>query len=334
MAKRQASPTSIVESWTKVESRSESPEASQNQTKKPTVEPKKESKICARFIIPSKLAGQLIGKKGSHVNVLRDIYGVQIAIPDSATAERLCRIISKDLACLVDCIRDIVVKLGPDVCNMNNRLTEGQTEIRLLVNKNHCGGVIGAKGARIKELRETSGATINMHGECCPGSSDRILQVSGEPDSVVEVLSKVIAHIQTLEPASETSRYEPGVASNTTGVHYGGIRGDGTTHPNSRDHIQQSYSYHHMRKYGMMNPYFQAISSHNMYSNMPYYGYHYPYGPYPPMPYGYPVHHHQTAYHNPATEYKMVTPQTSPRLVGPQGDQSRRPGFGHGALSK
>jgi len=330
MAKRQAN----TEAWVQTPETDDVPNQLQN--KKPAIDQKKETsvKICARFIIPSKLAGQLIGKKGTHVNVLRDIYGVQIAIPDSATAERLCRIISKDLECLVECIRDIVVKLGPDVCNMNNRLTEGQTEIRLLVNKNHCGGVIGAKGARIKELRESSGAVINMHGECCPGSTDRILQVSGEPYAVVEVLGKVLGHIQTLEPASETSRYEPGVASNTTGVHYGGIKGDGTSHPNSRDHMHHR-AYHN--RYDMMNPYMAAMSPHAMYANNPYYAYQYPYGPYPPMPYQNPyMSMHPPAYQYPDNTYKALESQkrnsnvTSPRQMGPQGDQTKRAGFGHG----
>lgn len=324
MAKRQAN----TEAWVQTPETDDVP--NQVQKKKPAIDPKKETskKICARFIIPSKLAGQLIGKKGTHVNVLRDIYGVQIAIPDSATAERLCRIISKDLECLVECIRDIVVKLGPDVCNMNNRLTEGQTEIRLLVNKNHCGGVIGAKGARIKELRETSGAIINMHGECCPGSTDRILQVSGEPSAVVEVLSKVLAHIQTLEPASETSRYEPGVASNTTGVHYGGIKGDGTSHPNTRDHMHHR-AYHN--RYDMMNPYLAGMSPHMMYATNPYYAY--PHGPYPTMPYhNLHMSMHPPAYHYADNIYNRPEShqKTTPRGIGPQGDQSKRAGFGHG----
>ena len=132
-----------------------------------------QNKICCRFIIPSKFAGGLIGKKGSVINGLRDDYNVQVACPDSNGPERLFRIMGNDLDDVMDCIKDVTERLGPDMSQFNKRLDkENGTEMRLLVNKGIAGGVIGAKGSRIKELRENTGCLINMHSECCPNSTE------------------------------------------------------------------------------------------------------------------------------------------------------------------
>lgn len=290
---------------------------------------RRDNKICTRFIIPSKYAGQLIGKKGAHINSLRDTYGVQIAIPDSSTSERLCRVMSEDIDDILECIRDISVKLGPDMVALNTRLNEGQTEMRLLVNKAHCGGIIGAKGARIKELREATGATINMHGECCPGSTDRILQVGGEPDAVIDTLRKVVEHLATLEPPAENQRYEPGVNANAAGIHYGGIKGDGTVNPMMR--ADQGYMRNDGGKSGMglMNPYRPMNSMYGM----P------PHGQpqYPPMPYGYPYGAYPQGYPYPMPGYMPYAPYSAPQQRGGNrhhnnGDQGKRNGgFGHGS---
>jgi len=356
MAKRQAQ----LEGWGGEQYQQE--EGQQFQNKKPAVEyaagdadgqrtARRDSKICCRFIIPSKFAGQLIGKKGAHINSLRDTYGVQIAIPDSSSSERLCRVMSEDLDSIMECVRDISVKLSPDMCTLNTRLMDGQTEMRLLVNKGQCGGIIGAKGARIKELREKTGATINMHGECCPGSTDRILQVGGEPDAVIDTLTQVISHLATLEPPAENQRYEPGTTPSQPGVHYGGIKGEGTSHPGQRDSGYMRNANDMRAKppmgMGMMGGNPMMRGGPGPYGAMP------PHHAYPPMPYGYPYPYPPNAYPSPyahpmAGAYMPYSPYSAPqghmRPGPPHQGQPQKPhggnnysdmnksrgGFGHG----
>ena len=137
-----------------------------------------DDKICVRFIIPSKFAGGLIGKKGAVINGLRDNYSVQVACPDSNGPERMFRIMGTEVDNIIDCVKDIAERLGPEMWNLNKRLDkENGTEMRLLVNKGIAGGVIGAKGSRIKELRENTGCLINMHSECCPSSTDGVKKI-------------------------------------------------------------------------------------------------------------------------------------------------------------
>ena len=72
-----------------------------------------------------------------------------------------------------------------------------------------------------------------MHSECCPGSTDRILQVSGEIDNVVDCLRSVIEHIESLEPPNEQMKYDPNNFNDM--VRYGGIRSDGSERGNPND---------------------------------------------------------------------------------------------------
>ena len=54
---------------------------------------------------------------------------------------------------------------------------------------------------------------------------DRILQVSGEIDSVTDCLRTVIEHIETLDPPNEQMKYDPNNWNDM--IRYGGIKSDG-----------------------------------------------------------------------------------------------------------
>ncbi|CAF97191.1 unnamed protein product, partial [Tetraodon nigroviridis] len=73
------------------------------------------------------------------------------------------------------------------------------SELRLLIHQSLAGGIIGVKGAKIKELRENTQTTIKLFQECCPHSTDRVVLVGGKPERVIECI-KVI-----LELVSEAS---------------------------------------------------------------------------------------------------------------------------------
>ena len=65
-----------------------------------------------------------------------------------------------------------------------------------------------------------------MHSDCCPQSTDRVLQVSGEIENVIDCLRQVIEHLETLDPPSDQMRYDPNNYNDD--MRYGGIRSDGS----------------------------------------------------------------------------------------------------------
>jgi len=314
-----------------------------------------DDKICVRFIIPSKFAGGLIGKKGSVINGLRDNYSVQVACPDSNGPERMFRVMGTEIDNIVDCVKDVAERLGPEMWNLNKRLDkENGTEMRLLVNKGIAGGVIGAKGSRIKELRENTGCLINMHSECCPSSTDRILQISGEIDNVVECLRTVIEHIETLESPSEQMKYDPNNWNDM--IRYGGIKSDGSErgNPNDRKRINNQQTGPPMYGGGGGGSGHQPGPGHypGMYGAPMYpgpqgaHGYPYPY----PGAYGAPPPHHPyggypypppNAY-APYSPYAAAPPSQNNRNNGQDNRRDnrndnrneRKSGFGHGRSNR
>ncbi|PIO27907.1 hypothetical protein AB205_0060560 [Aquarana catesbeiana] len=65
-------------------------------------------------------------------------------------------------------------------------------ELRLLIHQSLAGGIIGVKGAKIKELRENTQTTIKLFQECCPHSTDRVVLIGGKPDRVVECIKVIL----------------------------------------------------------------------------------------------------------------------------------------------
>ena len=60
-----------------------------------------------------------------------------------------------------------------------------------LVAQTLVGRLIGKGGSGIKALREMSGATIKVQGECEPGTTERKVIVTGGPEQVQYALSLI-----------------------------------------------------------------------------------------------------------------------------------------------
>lgn len=58
--------------------------------------------------------------------------------------------------------------------------------------------MIGRGGQKIKELREQTGAHLKVFKECCPQSTDRVLQVTAPKDKLPGVVKAVVEFISTV----------------------------------------------------------------------------------------------------------------------------------------
>ena len=52
-------------------------------------------------------------------------------------------------------------------------------EVRILVHQSQVGSIIGRAGSKIKELRDVTGTNIRVYSQCCPMSTDRVIQITG-----------------------------------------------------------------------------------------------------------------------------------------------------------
>ena len=97
-------------------------------------------------------------------------------------------------------------------------------ELRLLIHQSLAGGIIGVKGAKIKELRENTQTTIKLFQECCPHSTVRVVLIGGKPNRVVECIKIILDLISESPIKGRAQPYDPNFYDET--YDYGGFKND------------------------------------------------------------------------------------------------------------
>ncbi|KAL0186308.1 hypothetical protein M9458_017978, partial [Cirrhinus mrigala] len=91
----------------------------------------------------------------------------------------------------------------------------------LLIHQSLAGSIIGVKGAKIKELRESTQTTIKLFQECCPQSTDRVVLVGGKAERVVECIKTMLELIVEAPIKGRAQQYDPNFYDET--YDYGGF---------------------------------------------------------------------------------------------------------------
>jgi len=166
----------------------------------------RQQEIEMRCLIPSKSAGALIGKGGHNIKDMRETFHSQIQIPDADARERLLRVFGSIQSC-----GEIILRVLPTIHENSGTFRKGndQMSIKLLVHQSQAGGVIGTKGFKIKELREQTGATIKVEQDCLPGSTDRVVMVSGTPEIISSCIVLILEMLQEIPPKGAVQKYDP-----------------------------------------------------------------------------------------------------------------------------
>merc|ERR1712226_127337 len=137
---------------------------------------------------------------------MRARHNVDMFIPDSRGPERLVRIKTDERDDLANCVREIGEKLQVDMNKVLN-LKEGETEVRVLFHKSLCGTIIGRGGADIKNLRESTNCAIRLNGDCCPDSTDRVCQIAGNPDDILDAFDQIVNLLENVELKGDDKWY-------------------------------------------------------------------------------------------------------------------------------
>ncbi|KER20870.1 hypothetical protein T265_10677 [Opisthorchis viverrini] len=105
---------------------------------------------------------------------------------------------------------------------MQNNRDEG-VDLRLLVHQSQAGCIIGRGGYKIKELREQSGLqTLKVYQMLCPGSTDRVIQLVGDLDKVVDCLQAIAELLEGAPPKGSRQNYDARDADESIAADYGG----------------------------------------------------------------------------------------------------------------
>uniref|UniRef100_A0A8D1NLY0 Poly(rC) binding protein 3 n=1 Tax=Sus scrofa TaxID=9823 RepID=A0A8D1NLY0_PIG len=120
--------------------------------------------------------------------------------------------------------------LGPRVCSRRTRVplppqdiinsmsnspatSKPPVTLRLVVPASQCGSLIGKGGSKIKEIRESTGAQVQVAGDMLPNSTERAVTISGTPDAIIQCVKQICVVMLESPPKGATIPYRPKPAS-------------------------------------------------------------------------------------------------------------------------
>merc|ERR1712001_582956 len=126
-------------------------------------------------MIPSKVAGSIIGKGGANIQKLRSDFNANVRVPDCPGPERVMTIHADDAQTCINVVAAALPYMSEEAARslpgQKPDEQSGPKEIRILIHQSIVGGIIGRAGFKIKEIREGSGANIKVNQTCAPQSS-------------------------------------------------------------------------------------------------------------------------------------------------------------------
>ncbi|XP_068620342.1 heterogeneous nuclear ribonucleoprotein K [Battus philenor] len=173
------------------------------------------------FLIPSKVAGSIIGKGGSNISKLRNEYKASITVPDCPGPERVLSITASDIDTILEIVKDIL----PSLADGGPKGGSEDLDVRLLIHQSRAGCVIGKAGAKIKELREKTGARLKIFSSTAPQSTERVVQLVGNKDSVAAGVREVLELIRQVPIKGAIQNYDPHNYDDYYADEYGGFGG-------------------------------------------------------------------------------------------------------------
>ncbi|XP_065543993.1 poly(rC)-binding protein 4 isoform X3 [Lathamus discolor] len=111
----------------------------------------------------------------------------------------------------------IAFKLKEDLGAGGDGAAAGRAPVtlRLVIPASQCGSLIGKAGAKIREIRESSGAQVQVAADLLPNSTERAVTVSGVPDTIIQCVRQICAVILESPPKGATIPYHPGLSLGT-----------------------------------------------------------------------------------------------------------------------
>ncbi|XP_039182192.1 poly(rC)-binding protein 3 isoform X21 [Crotalus tigris] len=156
--------------------------------------------LTIRLLMHGKEVGSIIGKKGETVKKMREESGARINISEGNCPERIVTITGPTDA-IFKAFAMIAYKFEEDIINsMSNSTATSKPPVtlRLVVPASQCGSLIGKGGSKIKEIRESTGAQVQVAGDMLPNSTERAVTISGTPDAIIQCVKQIC--VVMLEP--------------------------------------------------------------------------------------------------------------------------------------
>ncbi|KAJ8259445.1 hypothetical protein GJAV_G00169350 [Gymnothorax javanicus] len=170
--------------------------------------------LTIRLLMHGKEVGSIIGKKGESVKKMREESGARINISEGNCPERIITLAGPTTA-IFKAFSMIIEKLEEDISSsMTNSTATSKPPVtlRIVVPASQCGSLIGKGGCKIKEIRESTGAQVQVAGDMLPNSTERAITIAGTPQSIIECIKQicvVMLEVGQSPPKGVTIPYRP-----------------------------------------------------------------------------------------------------------------------------
>ncbi|XP_038871037.1 poly(rC)-binding protein 3 isoform X5 [Salvelinus fontinalis] len=141
--------------------------------------------------------------------------GARINISEGNCPERIVTITGPTDA-IFKAFAMIAYKFEEDIINsMSNSpaTSKPPVTLRLVVPASQCGSLIGKGGSKIKEMRESTGAQVQVAGDMLPNSTERAVTISGTPEAIIQCVKQICVVMLESPPKGATIPYRPKPAS-------------------------------------------------------------------------------------------------------------------------
>uniref|UniRef100_A0A3Q1MU31 Poly(rC) binding protein 2 n=1 Tax=Bos taurus TaxID=9913 RepID=A0A3Q1MU31_BOVIN len=167
--------------------------------------------LTIRLLMHGKVCNSLGNWKGESVKKMREESGARINISEGNCPERIITLAGPTNA-IFKAFAMIIDKLEEDISSSMTNSTAASrppVTLRLVVPASQCGSLIGKGGCKIKEIRESTGAQVQVAGDMLPNSTERAITIAGIPQSIIECVKQICVVMLEVSPQGVTIPYRP-----------------------------------------------------------------------------------------------------------------------------
>lgn len=164
------------------------------------------STVSIKILIPSFTVGAVIGKGGEVIKSMKKESGAHIRVSQNGkyyptTNERIAFISGSNeqvhqVICMIN--EKIRTDKPPENKRVGNDLSERKTQMKLIIPSSSAGKIIGKGGCNIKDMKEKLEVSVRIqnHEESIEGLDERIVTVTGSPESIEASASTILTHVE------------------------------------------------------------------------------------------------------------------------------------------
>jgi hypothetical protein len=164
--------------------------------------------IDLRIILSRDEVAFLFGFDGMLINQLRQQTGAHIQLTDGESFEYIL-LVSGTIELIFKAFSLVCRKLWDLLTNIAGPGHNRPLKIRIAVAASQCGSIIGKAGAKVKEIRDLTGAQIQVSHDPLPNSTERCVEISGSGESCLQCTYHICCVMQDSPIRGEYIPYIP-----------------------------------------------------------------------------------------------------------------------------